>query len=41
MYSEIHQLKEAGFSQRAVARMLDIHRKTVKRYWKMSADEYL
>ena len=40
MYSEIHQLKEAGFSQRAVARMLDIHRKTVKRYWKMSADEY-
>lgn len=40
MYSEIQQMKEAGFSQRAVARMLDIHRKTVKRYWKMSADEY-
>ena len=40
MYSEIQQMKEAGFSQRAVARTLDIHRKTVKRYWEMSADEY-
>lgn len=40
MYSEIQQLKEAGFSQRAVAKRLDIHRNTVKRYWEMSADEY-
>ena len=40
MYSEIQQMKEAGFSQRAVARALDIHRKTVKRYWEMSVDEY-
>ena len=40
MYSKIQQMKEAGFSQRAVARTLRVHRNTVKRYWNMPAEEY-
>ncbi|MFI3170698.1 MAG: IS21 family transposase [Faecalibacterium sp.] len=40
MYSKVQQLKTAGFSQRAVANQLNLHRKTVRRYWTMSVEEY-
>lgn len=40
MYSEIQQRKRAGYSQRAVARELDIDRKTIRRYWEMTEDQY-
>ena len=40
VYSKIHQMREAGFSQRAIAKTLGISRKTVKRYWDMGVDEY-
>ncbi len=40
MYTEIHKRKRAGYSQRAVARELDIDRKTIRRYWEMSEDGY-
>ena len=32
VYSKVHQMREAGFSQRAIAKALGINRKTVKRY---------
>lgn len=40
VYSKIQQMKQAGFSQRQVARRLEINRKTVKRYWEMQAEAY-
>ena len=40
VYSRIQQMKQAGFSQRQVARRLGINRKTVKRYWEMPVNEY-
>lgn len=40
VYSKVHQMREAGFSQRAIAKALGINRKTVKRYWDMDVDEY-
>jgi len=40
MYTMIKQLKEKGFSQNAVSKQLGIHRKTVKRYWHVEADEF-
>ena len=40
MYSEIQKRKRAGYSQRAVARELDIDRKTIRRYWTMTDDQY-
>ena len=40
VYSKIQQFRQAGLSQRQVARRLGINRKTVKRYWEMPADEY-
>ncbi|MEA4823040.1 MAG: hypothetical protein VB111_02865 [Clostridiaceae bacterium] len=40
MYSEIQKRKRTGYSQRAVARELDIDRKTVRKYWAMTEDEY-
>lgn len=40
MYTKIQQLKEKGFKINAVANQLNIHRKTVKRYWNMSVDEF-
>lgn len=39
MYAKIQELKELGMSQNAVAAQLGINR-TVRHYWKMSADEY-
>ena len=40
VYSKIQQFRQAGFSQRQVARRLGINRKTVKRYWAMPVNEY-
>ena len=40
MYTKIQKLKEHGISQNKAAQYLGIHRKTVKRYWNMTADEY-
>ena len=40
VYSKIHQLREAGLSQRQTAQQLGINRKTVKRYWEMPVKEY-
>ena len=40
MYTKIKQLKEKGFSQNSTAKMLHIHRATVKRYWDKNADEF-
>ena len=40
VYNAIQQLKDQGFKKAAVARQLDINRRTVDRYWDMSVDEY-
>ena len=40
VYSKVHQMREAGFSQRAIAKALGINRKTVKRYWDMDVEQY-
>ena len=40
VYSKIKQMREAGFSQRAVAKNLGINRKTVKRYWEMNVEDF-
>jgi len=40
VYSQIKQLQEKGFSRTSVAKRLNINRRTVNRYWGMSADEY-
>lgn len=40
VYSQIQQLKEKGFKKSAVAKQLNINRRTVDRYWNMKADEY-
>lgn len=40
VYNAIQQLKDQGFKKAAVARQLEINRRTVDRYWNMSVDEY-
>ena len=40
MYTKIQELKEHGVSQNKAAQYLGIHRKTIKHYWNMTADEY-
>lgn len=40
MYTRIQELKEHGVSQNKAAQYLGVHRKTIKRYWNMTADEY-
>lgn len=40
MYSEIQRRKRTGYSQRAVARELDLDRKTIRKYWGMTDDQY-
>lgn len=40
VYSKVHQMREAGFSQRAIEKALDINRNTVKRYWDMDVEQY-
>lgn len=40
MYSKIQSMKSEGFTQRKVAKRLELHRSTVRKYWDMTADEY-
>lgn len=40
MYSQIHQLKESGFTKAQVAKKLGINVKTVRKYWELPPDEY-
>ena len=40
VYNSIKQLKDMGFKRAAVAAQLQINRRTVDRYWAMTADEY-
>ena len=40
MYAEIQKRNRMGYSQRAVARELDVDIKTIRRYWEMSEDSY-
>jgi transposase len=40
VYSRIQQLKEKGFRKAAVAKQLNINRRTVNRYWGIKADEF-
>ena len=40
VYTKIQQLKELGFKPSNVAAQLGIHRKTVKKYWDMDADDF-
>lgn len=40
MYSKIQTMKSEGFSQRKAAKILGIHRRTVKKYWEMTPNEF-
>ena len=40
MYTRIKEMKKLGLSQNKTAEYLGIHRKTVKHYWDMNADDY-
>ncbi|RQD70904.1 MAG: transposase [Tindallia sp. MSAO_Bac2] len=40
MYSRIQAMKSEGFKQRKVAKLLKIHRSTVKKYWDMTPEEF-
>jgi len=40
MYNKIQSYKQMGYSLRKIAREMDIDRKTVRKYWYMSQDEY-
>lgn len=40
MYCKIQSMKNEGFSQRQVAKIAHINRKTVRKYWDMTPDEY-
>ena len=40
MYAEIQKRRFLGYSQRGAARELDIDRKTIRKYWDMSEDQY-
>ncbi len=41
MYKKIHELKQEGFKKRTVARMAQLSRETVDKYWDMSEEGYL
>jgi transposase len=41
MYNKIQALRRSGYSIRRCAREVDIDRKTVRKYWNMSPDEYV
>ncbi len=41
LYNEIHSYKQMGYSLRRCARTVDLDRKTVRKYWYMTPDEYL
>ena len=36
MYNKIQGLKQIGYSIRKIAREIDMDRKTVRKYWKIS-----
>ena len=40
MYQKILQLKLQGYSQTVIAEKLNIDRKTVRKYWKMSEERF-
>ena len=40
MYQRIQQLKVQGYTQLAISGQLEVDRKTVRRYWRMSEEEY-
>lgn len=40
MYSKIQEMRSQGFKQRKTADLLEIHRKTVKRYWDMTPEVF-
>jgi transposase len=40
MYNKIQEYKQLGYTIRKTAREADIDRKTVRKYWEMSASEY-
>jgi transposase len=40
MYSEIQKRKAMGYSRRRCAQELDVDKKTVRKYWDMSEEEY-
>lgn len=40
VYTEIHKLKNRGYSKRRTARELDVSRDTVNKYWEMGEEEY-
>lgn len=40
VYCRIQSMRNEGFSQRGIARMLEINRRTVKKYWDMAPEEY-
>lgn len=40
MYIEIQKRRRQGYSQRAAARELDVDRKTIRKYWEMTDDQY-
>jgi len=41
MYNEIQAYKQIGYSIRRCAREIDLDRKTVRKYWHMSQEEYV
>jgi len=41
MYNEIQSYKQMGYSLRRCARTVDIDRKTVRKYWYMSPEDYV
>lgn len=41
MYNEIQTLKQKGYTIRRCAREVDIDRKTVRKYWYMTVEEYV
>jgi transposase len=41
MYNEIQGYKQQGYSQRRCARTVDLDRKTVRKYWYMTPEEYV
>ena len=38
MYNEIQSYKQKGYSLRRCSRTMDLYRKTIRKYWEMTAD---
>jgi len=41
MYNEVQSYKQMGYSLRRCARTIDLDRKTVRKYWYMTPEEYV